>query len=242
MDHWEEQIDPYSIIQWIHGMLSEFKLISELPKDSTMYRVRPNSEMYFTGLDELGTAPIRNAMYANRMSPAGIPMFYAADLKETAIKEVWNGKIGVKLSIGQFRTKQSCRLLDLCSLPPVPTIFKEDATLDQIDALSFLRQFKNDISQPVAKSKTEHIDYIPTQIMTEYFRHIYRTPDNHSLMGIRYPSAHTGKPCYVMFWGHEEDKDINPDVLSNWCLNPTEDQKETISDKSSNYSSENNHA
>lgn len=234
MDHWEELIDPYSILQWIHGMVSEFGLISELPKESNLYRVRPDSKEYFTGMNDVGTAPIRTATCANRMSPAGIPMFYASDHEKTAIKEVWNGKIGIKFSIGRFKTKQSCQILDLCNLPPIPSIFKEGATLDQIDALSFLRQFQTDICQPVAKSKTEHIDYVPTQIMTEYFRHIYRTSDNQSLMGISYPSAHTGKACYVMFWGHEEDKDINPNVLKNWCSNPVMNRKETIS--GTNYS------
>jgi hypothetical protein len=236
MDHWEEQIDPHSILQWIHSMVSEFNLISELPKDANLYRVRAESDQYFSGLDELGTAPTRTAKYANRMSPAGIPMFYASDHEETAIAEVWNKKIGVKLSIGKFRTKQPCQILDLCNLPPVPSIFKENVTLDQINALSFLHQFTKDISKPVIKSQTEHIDYVPTQIMTEYFRYIYRTPDKHSLMGIRYPSAHTGKPCYVMFWGHKEDKDINPDVLSNWCLDPDVAQKSTILNKTTSCS------
>ena len=27
MDHWEEQIDPYRILNWVHGLVSEFSLI-----------------------------------------------------------------------------------------------------------------------------------------------------------------------------------------------------------------------
>lgn len=232
MDHWEEQIDPHSILQWIHEMVSKFNLIAELPSESDLYRVRTDSEKYFTGINDLGTSPVQFAKYANRMSPAGIPMFYASPDKHTAIKEVWNGTMGVKLSIGTFKTKQPCHVLDLCELPPVPTIFKQDATLDQIGALNFLRQFRRDISKPVVKSETEHIDYVPTQIVTEYFRHIYRTPEGEQIMGIKYPSAYTGKPCFVMFWGHEEDCDINADVLSDWCSEPAAQKLKPTSDDS----------
>jgi hypothetical protein len=232
MDHWEEQIDPYSILQWIHGMVSDFGLISELPVGTGLFRVRADSEQYFTALDELGTSPARLAKYANRMSPAGIPMFYASDDCDTAIKEVWNGRMGVKLSVGRFETKQSCQIFDLCDLPPVPTIFKQDATLDRIAALSFLHRFRRDISQPVTKSEKEHVDYVPTQIMTEYFRHIYRTQKGSSIMGVKYPSAYTGKPCYVMFWGHREDEGANPEIIGNWSQDPTVQKLESIPDES----------
>jgi len=225
MDHWEEQIDPHSILQWIHGMVSEFDLITTLPEETVLYRVRADSEQYFTTLDELGTAPIKFAKYASRMNPVGIPMFYASDHVQTAIREVWNGTGGIKFSVGKFRTMRACQILDLCQLPPVPSIFKQSVAADQIDALSFLRDFKRDISQPVTKTETEHIDYVPTQILTEYFRHIYRTPDGNSIMGVKYTSSRTGKPCYVMFWGHEADEFYNPNLLRSWCSEPVVEKR-----------------
>jgi hypothetical protein len=196
-----------------------------------MIRVRADADHHFSTLDDLGPTPIKFAKYANRMSPAGIPMFYATEDTITAIKEVWNGKVGVKLSVATFKTKNPCSILDFCTLPPVPTIFKRDATVEQIDALSFLRRFVRDISQPVSKSEKEHIEYVPTQILTEYFRHIFKTKDGQSIMGLKYPSSYTRRPCYVMFWGHGEDAAVNPDVIEKWCEEPVIHQNQVVSDQ-----------
>uniref|UniRef100_UPI0013D35F87 RES domain-containing protein n=2 Tax=Pseudomonas TaxID=286 RepID=UPI0013D35F87 len=42
-------------------------------------------------------------------------------------------------------------------------------------------------------------DYVPTQVVTEYFRHVYRTDDDHQIDGIIYPSSKTGNKAIVIF-------------------------------------------
>ncbi len=221
MDYWDQQIDPYRILKWLHGMVAAFNLVAELPVGTEMIRVRADTDRLYSTLDQLGPVPMRLAKYANRMSPPGIPMFYSAEDADTAIKEIWNGKVGVKFSVATFKSRKPCLIVDFCSLPPVPTIFKLDATLDQIDALNFLWSFVRDISQPISKLEAEHIQYVPTQILTEYFRHIFKTSDGRPIMGMKYPSSYTVRPCYVMFWGHNKDSAVNPEVIDIWCDLPS---------------------
>lgn len=37
----------------------------------------------------------------------------------------------------------------------------------------FLDRFAHEVSKPVAPDALEHIEYVPTQIVTEYFRHAF---------------------------------------------------------------------
>jgi hypothetical protein len=53
--------------------------------------------------------------------------------------------------------------------------------------LRFLHQFANAIMQPVARDDRAHIDYILSQVATEYFReHLF---DAGRLDGVRFPST-----------------------------------------------------
>ncbi len=40
---------------------------------------------------------------------------------------------------------------------------------------------------------------VPTQVVTEYFRHIYQTSDGKSIDGMIYPSSKTGEKAIVIF-------------------------------------------
>ena len=57
------------------------------------------------------------------------------------------------------------------------------------EGLLFLDRFVNDISQPVAKDGSEHVDYVPSQVICEYFALIYTVADSRRLDGLVYPSA-----------------------------------------------------
>ena len=69
----------------------------------------------------------------------------------------------------------------------------------------FLRGFAHDISQPVLKDEREHIDYVPTQILSEHIRHIYKTPDNAAIDGIIYKSSKEGANDACVIFIENED-------------------------------------
>ena len=45
------------------------------------------------------------------------------------------------------------------------------------------------LKQTVARDGREHIEYVPTQIVTEYFRFRFMTYDNRKVLGILYESS-----------------------------------------------------
>jgi len=91
------------------------------------------------------------------------------------------------LSAGTFRPLRALNLLNLADLPPIPSVFDTERH-GMIHSLRFLHAFAADISQPIARDGREHIEYVPTQIVTEYFRRVFRLIDGSSLDGIIYPA------------------------------------------------------
>ena len=67
------------------------------------------------------------------------------------------------------------------------------------DWLIFMSEFLHDFSSPIERDNRIHIDYVPTQVVTEYLRDakLERDPP---LDGIKYRSARRkGGICYVLF-------------------------------------------
>ena len=136
---------------------------------------------------ELGPPPPKKAAQ-NRMSAAGIVMMYVSEDDLTALNETANA-VGA-YAIGKFRTRGDIRILDLAELPPVPSLFEELPDTLEYDPrrnLIFLHRLARDISRPIARDDRVHIEYVPTQVVTEYVR----SPEfpGGRLNGIRYRSS-----------------------------------------------------
>ena len=59
--------------------------------------------------------------------------------------------------------------------------------------------FISDFTKAIQRSGYEHIDYVPTQIVTEYFRHVFKIGDQINIDGIIYPSSkNEGKKAIVI--------------------------------------------
>jgi hypothetical protein len=102
-----------------------------------------------------------------------------------------------RYTVGEFETVADRVILDLTNLPGVPSIF-EESRRDVRPQLIFLNSFVKEFAKPVALDGSEHVEYVPTQIITEYFRNAFRTGTR--LAGIRYPSAqHQGGSSVVLF-------------------------------------------
>jgi len=71
-----------------------------------------------------------------------------------------------------------------------------------------MRGFEQDATRRVTKDGMEHIEYVPTQIVAEYFRHVFKQPDDTRLDGILYRSSvsHDGV-CVALFCTNEDCTD-----------------------------------
>lgn len=167
-------------------------------------RVRDPGQQFVSAAD-LGPPPANCALQSNRMNPPGIPMFYGAELAELATAETR----GKQVSIGQFESTRSIRILDLAHLPPVPGFFSE-AHRTELFAIAFMTQFSDLIIQPVDRDDRTQLDYIPTQVFTEFLRD-YEF-EGGKIDGIKYRSATGEVGCNtVLFATPDNVEDGSPD-------------------------------
>jgi hypothetical protein len=190
---------PYEVLAKIGEIVNELGLINKLSKGTTIFRCRNNkADEKFTTVDELGPPSAHEAKYANRMSPAGIPMFYGSFDEETAISETYDEDHEFT-TVAAFDTLKSFRVLDLNNLPPIPSLFDQSTNYLRPVTI-FMHLFLNDLSKPIDKKDRAHIEYVPTQIVTEYFRHIFHDQNGEPIKGILYPSSrNSGGVSCVLF-------------------------------------------
>lgn len=192
--HHPDERSPAQFFQDLGRHVDNQNLVVTIPAGTKYFRARPraNDEEHTTAA-ALGPPPHDKATQSNRMNPPGIPMFYGADNSSLATIETR----GNRVSIGIFETKRAIRILDLAHLPPVPGFFSI-SDRDKIFTLSFLQQFAEIIIQPVERNDRTQIDYIPTQVFTEFLRDY--SFEGGPIDGIQYRSA-TGEPgCNVVLF------------------------------------------
>jgi hypothetical protein len=184
----------------IAEVLEDFDFVKTIGQEVDLIRVRIDPAAYATA-GEIGSPPEQHALQSNRMSPAGVPMFYGAFDDETAKAETFDpvAHAGQTLSIGTFHAVRDLQVLDLADLPDIPSVFDADRHY-LIHPLRFLHAFAEDIAKPIAHDGREHIEYVPTQIVTEYFRRVFQRTDKTRLDGLIYRSSRqvNGK-AFVLF-------------------------------------------
>ena len=191
------------VLSRIESVVKRVGLISEMPGGTDVYRVRVHGlSKSPTSASDLGPPPPPLAAQ-NRMSPAGISMFYGALDQATALEETPPSDWEPAATVGVFVTRQPLLLFDLGDIPPAPSYWDPNER-PRRRAIAFLHKFADAISIPIERDGREHINYVPTQVLTEYFRHVFRV-DGQSIAGIRYRSAKNGGGvCVVLFAGNEE--------------------------------------
>jgi hypothetical protein len=178
----------FALLFEIVKLVDDLGLIKTIPAGYSLYRARPraSASAKHRSAKELGPPPEDAATQTNRMNPPGIPMFYGAETAELAVAEIRNSLF----SIGRFKTNRTMRILDLAELPKVPGFFSSASQRERW-GLSFLREFSQLISEPVDRDDRTHVDYIPTQVFTEFLRDF--AFNQGVIDGVRYNSA-TGLP------------------------------------------------
>lgn len=208
-----EEIAPATFLARLGSIVNELEITPVVPAGTGYFRARVHDGGKDIDVPSgLATPPQSAARFSNRMSPAGIPMFYGASDVDTAIKETVDpDRVEPALvTIGRFETARDFRVLDLTSLPPIPSLFDRERR-HQRAGLMFLRSFVRDLVRPIKKDGREHIEYVPTQVVSEYFRRVFRTTDGLPVHGIVYWSAHhRGGRCCVLFFENDECGSAEP--------------------------------
>lgn len=163
-DH--DSYTPASLLSSIARISEGIGLVKELEVGTSLWRARPDlPKRGRVGASDFGPPPVEHALQSNRMNPPGIPMLYLASTATTALKETRT----TESKIGLWRTTRPLRILDLRRLPPVPGMFSEEGRNYSL-SLDFLYDFAEDIMTPVARDNRVHIDYLPSQVVTEFIR------------------------------------------------------------------------
>ncbi|WP_084197519.1 HEPN-associated N-terminal domain-containing protein [Solimonas soli] len=206
-----QDIEPSRLMPELASVVSELELIEGMDADTPLFRVRARSPSNTWSMDaeNLGAPPSRRAA-AGRMNPPGISYLYLALEPATAAAEIVRGP-PCSLALAHFRTTRPLRLLNLIDLPAIPSIFDYER-LREREFLVFLAEFVQAISRPVEKDGAEHIEYVPSQIVCEYFASVFQ-PDS-PLDGLLYPSAVSkGGRNLVLFPRFDEGDNQFPQVL-----------------------------
>jgi hypothetical protein len=186
----EEIFSPAETLRTIFSFAEDAGAFITMPTSTKLYRARdqPADKAYKTA-GALGPPLLERAIRANRMSPPGVVMTYAAEDRETALAETAD-EPGT-FAIGEFVNDRDLLILDLTRLPAVPCVFAEIPDSWEFDPrprLNFLHNISREISRPIARGNRVHIEYVPTQVVTEYVRTVVRI-DGRKVDGIRYASS-----------------------------------------------------
>jgi hypothetical protein len=207
---------PHDILETIGDLVLDQELLRTFPVSTNIIRARPHQENEtFSAVKDLGPPPMEKAVHSNRMSPAGIPMFYGSDTEETALGEIDQDGFA---TVVNFETLKAFQVLDLTRIPDVPSLFDQQRN-DQRSSIIFLTNFLEDFTKKVEKDGREHIEYVPTQVVTEYFRRVFRNREGEHLKGVIYPSARVeGGVSYVLFFTNEDctQNDSTEDRDEKW--------------------------
>ncbi|WP_264669801.1 RES domain-containing protein [Arthrobacter sp. VKM Ac-2550] len=181
----------------------ELGLLATIPTGTPFYRGRLVQDQFdqTSSADDLGPAPAHLAA-ANRMSPEGISMFYGSESAITAIREIAAHGTRKYARIGAFKNKRELVILDLTRIPALPSIFDKQSR-PKYGVYQFFANFRKNVAAPLHPDGRPHMQYLPTQVVTEFFRWVPRT----KIDGIKLFSAQDGTPTYVLFVDRSEVAD-----------------------------------
>jgi hypothetical protein len=206
----------------LHDIVQESAMIRSIPVDRIIYRIRAHKNTEeCTTRETLGPPPSDKAP-TNRMSAAGVSVFYGAFEMATAVAEARVSMPPERewvLTGAAWQCTRPLQVLDLSELPPVPSIF--EASREWRGAILFLREFVKSISAPVVHDGGEHVEYVPTQVLTEYFRKEVSAPDGSPLDGIVYPSARRRGGRSLVVFRSREELDRSSHTLGPRTASPT---------------------
>lgn len=194
----EDPISPQEMLPFLGKIVRKNRLIRKLSPTLTFFRARVG--IHECNVDELGPPP-RELTKAGRMNPAGIAYLYLAFDRNTAFAEI---RVTQKedVTISKWQPNEELNVLDLTALPKRPSIFSNERA--KYDLIQFLYSFVHEIQRPIEHDGYEHIGYVPTQVVSEYFAQVFRFGASCRIDGIVYPSSiNQGGKNLVLFPDNE---------------------------------------
>jgi len=206
---WESE--SHGILDSLVHIAQEVDLVRLIPVGTKWYRAHQHPPVErLKGAKRLGAPPRERAIH-NRMSPAGIPMLHVAHDQLTAAAEIASATMHPSvLTIALFRNLRPIRILNLRDIPEIPSLFDEKRRHQRM-ALMFLRDFADEISRPISVAAAPY-EYVPTQVMTEFFRYLFHQEDDEPLDGVAFRSSkRSGGIYYTLFFDNTSCADSATD-------------------------------
>ena len=190
-----DSTSPRKTVELIGRCVEEFGMIKNIDVGTKLFRARQHGPMAtYAKQTELASPPHRKGG-ANRLSAAGISMFYGAEDEPTAIQETCDAR-EKHVSIGQFAVTAPILVIDFTGFSKVPGFFS-GVSREERAARKFISDFLKELSMPIARDGTEHSEYAPTQVVAGYLIHV-RKYAHGKVMGIKFKSSKTGKANYAI--------------------------------------------
>lgn len=214
---------PQEFFEKIRSIVLSKGMIKPIEAGSSLFRAR-----YWQDYDEwpsrenigkeLAAPPVEKTL-AQRMNPSGISYFYVAKERETALAEVVK-KPPCRVIVGEFKVACELSVIDLRSPLKNASVFSDEDRKEWA-TISFLDFFAKEISKPVSKDGMEHLEYVPTQVVAEYFAKEFQTNEGQFVDGIVYPSAVWPNGANVVLFRQPDSKNLilhDPKCLQfgNW--------------------------
>lgn len=179
---------PAAWLDALGQLVKRTKLIKAIEPGWELFRARVQRDEKWTPSVETMGPPPEEFATSGRMNPAGISYLYTALEGSTALAETISSP-PQDVVLATFVVARPLNVVDLCTTPAVPSIFDVEK-LHLHDGLMFLNDFVHEISRPVSKHSDERIDYVPTQVVCEWFAQVFEPCGEGSRVdGLMYPSA-----------------------------------------------------
>ncbi|WBL32056.1 RES domain-containing protein [Sinirhodobacter sp. HNIBRBA609] len=123
--------------------------------------------------NQLGPPP-EKLRRAGRMNPSGILAFYGAFDLDTCVAEL-RPAVGETVISAKFQLTRSIMVFDTTKFsgrPKAINIFAR-THVTRLRLWKFMSTFMNEIARPCLPDD-EHLDYIPTQVVSEYLTHLHK--------------------------------------------------------------------
>lgn len=225
----DEYLLPAGTLEVIGAAITNNNLFYVVEKGQIVFRARThNSGVEYNCAADLGPPSPEKAKASNRMTPAGIPLFYGSLDRRTAEQEATaSSREKTQVTSAAFVAKRRLQLVDLACELSLPSVFDEEWR-DLIPKAQFMRSFAKEVAEPIVKDGREHIDYVPTQIVAEYFRNVFRMYDGSRVDGILYRSAvNSAEKCCALFMSAENCADETEEETDQILLTLRSDLIET---------------
>ncbi len=183
----DRELAPIEMLDQLGETIRNCDALIPYPAGQPIFRARKhNRDVYLTTEQELG-APPGSVVGGQRMNPPGISFFYGAQDEETALAEV-RGLDGEVATVARWVTARESHIIDLARFKETPSIFDSENSRLRSE-FKFVRQFSREIYKPLRSYDNPDVDYVPTQVIAEYFRYCLRSALGDPVAGLMYESA-----------------------------------------------------